>query len=439
MEFPTADAMDEYPAGTTTGRFLVLFEEGAGKAAVKALSEATGTRSVTATGDATEPASNEALFFENLGVAVVDAGPQQTREAGVMAATTDGILAVEPERINRALEPPSYAWEDDGDARPGARSAEYLRGFREAVMHLTEPGGGGPSGEAASVAAIDESQATWGLQAVRAVNSSFSGKGIRVAVLDTGCDLQHPDLQGRKIESKSFVSGEAAQDGHGHGTHCIGTSMGLKKPSTGPRYGVAYGAEIYAGKVLSNAGSGSDSQILGGINWAIQNKCVVISMSLGSATAPGQSYSRVYEAVAARALRAGTLIVAAAGNESDRPGQINPVGHPANCPSIMAVAALDPALGVAPFSNRGIDPDGGQVDIAGPGVGVYSSFLMPTRYRRLSGTSMATPHVAGVVALLAEANPAARGAALAQLLTTRARRLARLSSADVGAGLVQAP
>lgn len=210
-------------------------------------------------------------------------------------------------------------------------------------------------------------------------------------------------------------------------------------PARGPRYGVAHDAEIYAGKVLSNAGSGSDSQILGGINWAVQDKCVVISMSLGAGTRPGQSYSRVFEAVAARAQRAGTLIVAAAGNESNRPGEVNPVGHPANCPSIMAVAALDSALGVARFSNRGINPDGGQVDIAAPGVDVYSSYPLPTRYRRLNGTSMATPHVAGVAALFAEANPGARGAALGQLLTTRARRLTSLSSADVGAGLVQAP
>jgi subtilisin family serine protease len=105
----------------------------------------------------------------------------------------------------------------------------------------------------------------------------------------------------------------------------------------------------------------------------------------------------------------------------------------------MAVAALDSSLKVARFSNRGINPSGGQIDIAAPGVDVYSSFPMATRYRRLSGTSMATPHVAGVAALLAQANPGARGAALWQLVTTRARRLALLSSADVGAGLVQAP
>jgi subtilisin family serine protease len=104
----------------------------------------------------------------------------------------------------------------------------------------------------------------------------------------------------------------------------------------------------------------------------------------------------------------------------------------------MAVAALDSGLQVTFFSNRGINPNGGNVDIAGPGLDVYSSWPMPTRYRRLAGTSMATPHVSGIAALLAEANPAATAPQIWRSLVASARRLP-LSSADVGAGLVQAP
>jgi subtilisin family serine protease len=434
MEFSATGGAEEYPAGTTTGRYLVLFEGGAAKAGIAALTKATGARRVAATDDVTEPEPNEALFFEHLGVAVVDTNPQQMRQAGVEPAA-EGIIAVEPERINEAFQASGTV----GDVPATARSVEYLQGYRDAVLHLTAPAAGDLVEEAGLLAVADESQATWGLQAVRAVNSSFSGEGIRVAVLDTGCDLKHPDFAGRAITDRSFIPGEAVQDANGHGTHCIGTSMGPKTAPTGPRYGVAYDAEIYAGKVLSDAGSGSDSQILGGIEWAIRNKCAVVSMSLGARTSPGQGFSRVFEAVAARAQDAGTLIIAAAGNDSNRPTSAVPVSHPANCPSIMAVAALDSSLKVARFSNRGINPSGGQIDIAAPGVDVYSSFPMATRYRRLSGTSMATPHVAGVAALLAQANPGARGAALWQLVTTRARRLALLSSADVGAGLVQAP
>ena len=260
----------------------------------------------------------------------------------------------------------------------------------------------------------------------------------RVAVLDTGLDLGHPDLSGRNITSQSFVTGQPVQDGHGHGTHCIGTSCGPKRPGTLPRYGIAYEAEIFAGKVLSNQGSGGDAGILAGIQWAVTNRCAVISMSLGAPVQVGQSFSTVFEQAAVRALAAGSLIIAAAGNDSHRPQQIQPVGHPANCPSIMAVAAIDRNLQIAPFSNGGLNPQGGQVDIAGPGVDVRSSWPRPTLYRTISGTSMATPHVAGIAALWAQSNVSFRARGLMSILTQSARRMT-LPARDVGAGLVQAP
>jgi subtilisin len=237
--------------------------------------------------------------------------------------------------------------------------------------------------------------------------------------------------------TRSFVPGEQVQDGHGHGTHCIGTALGSRTPGQLPRYGIASEAQIYAGKVLSNRGSGTDSGILAGIDWAIANGCQVVSMSLGADVPWGTPYSQVFEAVGARALARGTLIVAAAGNASRREsGLVNPVGHPANCPSLLAVAAIDSGGRIASFSSTS-DPKGGAVDIAGPGVQVYSSWPLPTRYRTISGTSMATPHVAGIAALHSQA----RGLTGLQLwagLMQTARRL-QLSSADVGCGLVQAP
>jgi subtilisin family serine protease len=441
-------------AGPTTGRSLVLFADGAAKPGMAAVQAAVGPSIAGGDGSRTE-------VFPTLGVAVIDAPPEQVMQA----AGSDAIIAVEPERIVYALElldaphvtnghailpaaPPLGATETAPTppfmpaTAPTARSADYLRGYRDAVLHLTEDVAGAAGTGAAPLAdvlALDETQATWGLQATKVVNCCRSGAKIRVAVLDTGFDLEHPDFDGRPVKSRSFVPGEAVQDGHGHGTHCIGTALGRKCPPTGrPRYGAAHGAEIYAGKVLSNAGSGSDTGILAGIEWAIANKCAVVSMSLGAPTQPGQPFSQIYERVALRAQAKGTLIVAAAGNDSSRPGLTRPVSHPANCPSIMAVAALDPKLDVASFSNRGINPDGGQIDIAGPGVNVFSSWPMTTRYRRLQGTSMATPHVAGIAALYAEADPAARGAALWRALVGGARRLP-LAAQDVGAGLVQAP
>jgi subtilisin family serine protease len=440
----------------TTGRFLVLFAEDAREAGARALSDAAGLSMAVAEDEAAAPDEGGALLFPEIDVAVVDAPPDQADAAVAAAADTGAILAVEPERWVHALEVGEYtpdappatgngvgapAAEPPPLSPPPARSSDYLAGFRDAVLYLTRPDGplAADAGIAAAAAAVDESQATWGVQGVKAVFSCRSGRGIKVAVLDTGMDLKHPDFAGRAITSQSFIPGQAVQDLHSHGTHCIGTACGPKCPAIRPRYGVAYEADIFAGKVLSNSGRGTDGQILAGINWAIANKCEVISMSLGAAVRAGQSFSTVYETVAQRALQAGSLIVAAAGNESNRPSIVNPVGHPANCPSILAVAALDSGLGIAWFSNRGINPQGGQVDIAGPGVNVYSSVPMPTRYGRKNGTSMATPHAAGVAALLAEANPGARGSALGQLLTATAQRLTTLPGADVGAGLVQAP
>ena len=123
--------------------------------------------------------------------------------------------------------------------------------------------------------------------------------------------LDHPDLTGRRITAQSFIEGQQVQDGHGHGTHCIGTACGARRPGILPRYGVAYEAEIFAGKVLSNQGSGGDGGILAGIQWAITNGCAIVSMSLGAPVQAGQPFSQVFEQAARRALARGTLIISA--------------------------------------------------------------------------------------------------------------------------------
>ena len=278
---------------------------------------------------------------------------------------------------------------------------------------------------------------TWGIEITQAINSQFTGKGVKVAVLDTGFDANHPDFAGRNITTISFVPDETAEDVHGHGTHCIGSACG-SLDINGQRYGVATESLIYSGKVLSNEGSGAQSWILNGITWAANNGCKVISMSLGSRGFPGQSYDLAYERAAQFAISKGAVLVAAAGNESRRSwNQFNAVGSPADCPSILAVAALDAGSEVADFSNRAINPTG-LIDIAGPGVEIYSSWPMPLRYRTISGTSMATPHVAGIVALLCEQNPDASPEQIIELLISSAKKLPLLPI-DVGAGLAIAP
>ena len=449
------------PAPQTTGRYLVLLDETDVSAGIQAIGNFTGVTDFAHTADfegraiaPTQLPGATSLVLDDLGVAVVSLDTDQVRSLSTASLSQHLPLTIEPERVVYAMANPDPVkrlippMNNPGGMNLGGMnlgadnvnvSLEYLKGYRDAVHQLVEQlsagaivaGIGGESGDLLSPQEI-----TWGLQRTRVSTSCYSGAGVRVAVLDTGLDLTHPDFVGRTITSKSFVPEEDVQDGNGHGTHCIGTACG-SLTSHLPRYGVAYAADIFAGKVLSDEGNGSDGGILAGINWAIANGCQIISLSLGAPVQQGQTYSKVYEQVSKRSMNRGSLIIAAAGNDSWRQfGVIQAVSHPANCPSIMAVAALNDQLAIAPFSNGGLNARGGQIDIAAPGVDIYSAWPMPTGYNTISGTSMATPHVAGIAALFAEAT-AARGYDLWTHLTQHAQRLPA-ASRDVGSGLVQA-
>lgn len=428
----------------TTGRRVVVFAEPDGAAdpaetlrSIAGVSEVASTRDFAGQAmDMSQIPSAGAIVFAELGVAVVAADADQAAALEAAASARGAILAVEPELVHYVL-----ADADGGIFRGGGVSVDYVRGYRDGVGDLSGrivPAAAGASrGLSASeiTGYQDTDRFTWGLQATETAASCRSGQGVKVAVLDTGFDLAHPDFAGRAITAESFVAGVSAQDGHGHGTHCIGTACGPQTPADSRRYGIGYEAEIFVGKVLDDQGSGVDQGILAGINWAVANGCQVLSMSLGANVRP---VSQVYEAVGSRALAAGSLIVAAAGNNARRDlGMFGFVGVPANSPSIMAVAAADPQLDIAYFSARSNPVRGGQVDVAGPGVDVYSSWPMPTRYNTISGTSMATPHASGIAALWCQVT-GRRAGDLWSTLTQQARRLS-LPSVDVGTGLVQAP
>jgi subtilisin family serine protease len=286
-------------------------------------------------------------------------------------------------------------------------------------MKLIEPFDSGGAG------APDADGITWGVKAVNAHTSPFSGAGITVAVLDTGINIEHPAFknQGVQLITKDFT-GEGDGDRHGHGTHCAGTIFGRQVDGT--RIGVAPGVKkALIGKVLG-AGGGSSDQISNAVHWAVENGANVISMSLGidfpriverlrQQYPPEVASSRaleayrlnvlLFEALAEYIRRKATfgqpvLMVAAAGNESKRkqdPRFEVAVSPPAVAEGIVSVAALGRSpqgLRVAPFSNTG-------AKVSGPGVEILSA-NMQGGLKPLDGTSMATPHVAGVAALWAE-------------------------------------
>jgi len=282
------------------------------------------------------------------------------------------------------------------------------------------------------------SAGTWGLEVTRVLRSRWTGAGIRIAVLDTGFQSGHPDFIGRAVVARSFIGGNAEVDVSGHGTHSIGIAGGPRTPTRGARYGIASRAAIYAGRVLDENGRGTNDGVLAGIEWAVEEGCEIVSLSVGTPVAVGEAHSPEFERVAAAALERGTLILAAVGNSSQRPDLLEPVEHPANCPSILSVGAINPRLEMAPFSNAGLNADGGRVDLVAPGVAIDSAWSGGQGRRLHNGTSTATAFAAGIAALFAEAHPDARGAALRALLLASAKRLP-MAERDCGAGLVQAP
>jgi subtilisin len=413
-----------------TGRYLATFKEGATQEGLQSLG-AQGMRVADAREFTDQAATLEdvgdadAVVFPEIGVALVsgDAAQERSMSAQAEIATDSPIEAIEPELFvfaegTRGEYPLGFAEETEGN------SSEYLRGFLRAAETIARDlkGAAQPQPQLEPEEEALVLGATWGLNACRVPASLRSGAGIRVAVLDTGMDLGHPDFSGRTVVSQSFV-GQPVQDLHSHGTHCIGTACGSKSPpGSTPRYGIGFRASIFVGKVLSNSGSSVAGSVLAGMNWAIANRCTVISMSLGSQAGP----QFFYTAAGAAALANGLLIIAAAGNAASS------TGAPANSPTIMSVASLDPNLRPSSFSNFG------KVEIAAPGRDIFSSVPRPTRYGIKSGTSMATPHVAGCAALWAETAPNLRALGLWQKLQAKAIPLP-FSATRVGAGIVQAP
>ncbi|MFI6920944.1 S8 family peptidase [Nonomuraea spiralis] len=268
--------------------------------------------------------------------------------------------------------------------------------------------------------------------APEAWQAGFDGKGVKVAVLDTGVDATHPDLAGRVKQTKVFTDEPSVQDGNGHGTHVAATIAGGDG-----RKGVAPGAELMVGKVLGDDGSGTLSGVIEGMEWAAAEGASVINMSLGGGATDGTDPLSV--AVDTLTERTGALFVVAAGND----GAAYSVGTPGAATSALTVGAVDGKDALAPFSSRGprLD-DAPKPDLTAPGVAIVAARAAGTtmgdpvddRYTAASGTSMATPHVAGAAAIVKQRHPDWTAKQIKDALIGSAKPIAGQQIDDAGAG-----
>ncbi|WP_306321561.1 MULTISPECIES: S8 family serine peptidase [unclassified Streptomyces] len=252
--------------------------------------------------------------------------------------------------------------------------------------------------------------------------AGYDGKGTKVAVLDTGADTEHPDLKGRVAESKNFTDSDTAEDRDGHGTHTASTVGGSGAASDGKEKGVAPGATLLNGKVLNDGGSGATSWIIAGMQWAVDQDADVVSMSLGNPAELDCSDPMAQATQELARSSKNTLFVIAAGNSGPR---TNTVSSPGCVPEVLTVGAVDSADATASFASRGpvqrthtLKPE-----IAAPGVAIKAAAAGGRgvyAYRSMSGTSMATPHVAGAAALVKQRHPDWDAARLKQALVASA-------------------
>jgi len=302
--------------------------------------------------------------------------------------------------------------------------------------HLTATGGRSLAGGAAKVwldgrmhVALDKSVPQ--IDAPRAWSDGYTGKGVTVAVLDSGVDFGHPDLAGRVTTSANFLGGTSAQDDNGHGTHVASTIAGVDTTYRG----VAPDASLAVGKVCDSTGTCPTSALLAGIDWAVNTvHAKVVNMSLGG---PADETDPAIAVINDLSAQDGTLFVVAAGNDGENgPGS---VGAPAIADSALAVGAVDSNDALAAFSSRGPRPSDNAVkpDITAPGVNIVAAKLGGGHVAK-SGTSMATPHVAGSAALVAQAHPDWTGEQIKTALMNSAKPTARLSAYQQGTGRVDA-
>lgn len=268
-----------------------------------------------------------------------------------------------------------------------------------------------------------------------AMAAPYTGKGVRVAILDTGIDTEHPDLKvaGGVCTAAVCSTGVAYDDNFGHGTHVAGI-IAAKKNNAGI-IGMAPNVEMYAIKALNNKGGGSTAQITKGVEWAIKNNIDILNLSISISV-----HDKPLQLILDEAYKQGMIIVSAAGNEGGT-GTANTITYPGKYSSVIAVGATNDDL--TKEENSSIGPE---MEMSAPGSNVYSTYpielddwdYVVDGYRMMTGTSMAAPHVTGVLALYKEQHPGLSNNKLREIMQTTAKDLGKTGRDEIfGFGLVQ--
>ncbi|MFC3351475.1 S8 family serine peptidase [Streptomyces echinoruber] len=316
------------------------------------------------------------------------AAKEQVRDAGTLRRT---LRTLNADAVQTPVKDTPELWDavTNGDRTASGIAHVWLDGIRRASLDKSVPQIGAPTAWAAG----------------------YTGKGVKIAVLDTGVDTTHPDLRNQVVASKNFSAAADATDHFGHGTHVASIAAGTGAKSHGKYKGVAPDAKILNGKVLDDSGSGDDSGILAGMEWAAQQGASVVNLSLGGYDSPG--IDPLEAEVNKLSAEKGILFAIAAGNEGPES-----IGSPGSADAALTVGAVDDHDKLADFSSTGPRTgDGGiKPDVTAPGVDITAAAAKgsvidrevgekPDGYLTISGTSMATPHVAGAAALLKQEHP----------------------------------